>query len=144
VLIDANLLIYAADSGASHHVAANAWLRRVLNGDERVGLPWTSIGAFMRVLTNPRSTRNPISPATAWDTMTKWLAADVAWVPVASGRTAGPFGELVVRHQLTANLIPDAQLAALAIEHGQVVMSADSDFARFPEIRWVNPLLPKR
>jgi predicted nucleic acid-binding protein len=50
------------------------------------------------------------------------------------------FGELVVRHQVAAKLIPDAQLAALAIEHGQTVMSADSDFARFPEIRWINPL----
>ncbi len=72
--------------------------------------------------------------------MSDWLDADQVWIPAPTDRHAGVLGALVTAYQLRGNLIPDAQLAALAIEHGLVVCSADTDFARFREIRWDNPL----
>ena len=73
---------------------------------------------------------------------TRWVAAGPSWVPPATERTAAVLARLLVDHQITGNLVPDAQLAALAIEHGLTVCSADTDFARFDEVRWENPLNP--
>jgi toxin-antitoxin system PIN domain toxin len=112
----------------------------VLDGAERVALPWQTIGAFLRIATNPRVMARPWTAAEAWAAVTRWLSSEVTWIPPASARTAELLGELLSRHEVTANLIPDAQLAALAWEHGQTILSADSDFARFPEVRWINPL----
>ena len=72
--------------------------------------------------------------------MDEWLCSPVAWLPPASARSATILGELVDRYGLTGDAIPNAQLAAMAAEHGLTVCSADSDFARFTEVRWVNPL----
>ena len=99
-----------------------------------------SLGAFVRIITNPRSSMNPLAATQAQERVRTWLNAGPTWVPPAGERTAGIFCELVERHQVTANFVPDAMLAALAIEHGLTVMSADTDFARFPEVRWENPL----
>lgn len=140
MLLDANLLLYAVDSRSPQHRAAAEWLTDVLNGDRRVGLPWQSIGAFIRIITHPRVTAAPLTGPKAWDHVERWLAADPVWVPPASHRTAALLGRLVARHGITGNLVPDAQLAALAWEHGLMVHSADSDFARFPEVAWTNPL----
>lgn len=139
MLLDANLLIYAVDEVSPHHQAANLWLSSTLGGERRVGLPWQSIGAFVRIITHHRVTTAPLSAAEAWACVKEWLDIDVTWVPPASEHTAAILGELLDRHGVTGNLVPDAQLAALAIEHGLVVMSADTDFARFPEVRWENP-----
>ena len=141
MLVDANLLIYAVDSRSRHHLAAAAWWEEVLNGDRRVGLPWQTIGAFVRIITHPRVTARPLTAERAWGYVEDWLSAGPAWVPPATERTAAVLVELGTRLGVTANLVPDAQLAALAVEHGLVVCSADTDFARFPEVRWRNPLL---
>lgn len=109
-------------------------------GDRRVGLPWPTIGAFVRIATHPRVTRNPLGGAAAWSLVERWLAAPPTWVPPATERTAAALGKLLAGTPVTGNLVPDAQLAALAIEHGLVVMTADTDFGRFPEVRWTNPL----
>ena len=140
MIVDANILLYAVDARSPVHETASAWLTEALNGDRRVGLPWQTLGAFLRISTHPRVVEHPLTPTEASDYLTAWLSAGPAWVPPATERTASILGELVVRHRLTGNLIPDAQLTALAIEHGLEVYSADGDFARFPEIRWVNPL----
>lgn len=78
----------------------------------------------------------------AWDRISDWLAAPAAWVPVPTERHADVLGGLVRRHRLVANAIPDAHLAALAIEYGVGICSTDTDFARFDGLRWVNPLAP--
>jgi toxin-antitoxin system PIN domain toxin len=140
VLLDANLLIYAVDRRAALHGPAAGWLTEVLNGRRRVGIPWQSITAFVRIVTHPRVTTTPLSGAEAWRFVESWLDTDVAWVPPATERTARILGELVRAEPVTANLVPDAALAALAIEHGLVVMTTDTDFARFPGLRWENPL----
>jgi len=144
MLVDANLLLYAVDARSPHHEVAAAWLEDVLNGDRRVGLPWQTLGAFVRIITHPRISTNPLTAERAWGYVRDWLAAGPTWIPPATERTAAVLIELGSSMRITANLVPDAQLAALAIEHGLVVVSADSDFARFPDVRWENPLTPSR
>jgi hypothetical protein len=140
MLVDANLLLYATDSSSPDHEIASSWLTKALNGDRRVGIPWQSIGAFLRISTHPRVTRHPLTGARAWSIARHWLSADPVWIPPATERTARTFGQLSESVSITANLVPDAQLAALAIEYGLTIYSADSDFARFPGLSWVNPL----
>lgn len=140
MIVDANILLYAVDADSPHHSAAGDWLSSALNGDVRVGLPWQSIGAFQRIITHPRVTTRPLTAAQAQAHIDGWLAAEPAWVPPATERTAAILRALSLRHHVTGNLVPDAQLAALAIEFGVVLVSADSDFARFPEVTWLNPL----
>lgn len=140
MLVDANLLLYAVDRSTAQHAAAREWLAGVLNGRRRVGLPWQSIGAFLRIITHPRVTARPLTGAEAWRFVQDWLDADPCWIPPAGERTAAVYAELAAARPVTANLVPDAMLAALAIEHGLTVMTADTDFGRFPEVRWVNPL----
>lgn len=140
MLIDANLLIYAVDTTAPEHHRASDWLSEQLNGDRRVGLPWQSLIAFLRITTHPRATRQPLRSSEAWGFVRDWLTVDLVWVPVATERHADVLAGLLDRYRLAGNLVSDADLAALAIEHGLEVCSADTDFARFTEVRWRNPI----
>jgi hypothetical protein len=140
MLLDANLLLHAVHKRATQHEAAAAWLTEQLNGPRRVGLPWQSLGAFLRISTHPRAFERPLQPAVAWERVTDWLAAPAAWIPAPGADHARLLGELVVGHDARGNLLPDAMLAALALEHGLTVCSVDTDFARFTEVRWTNPL----
>jgi toxin-antitoxin system PIN domain toxin len=141
MLIDANLLLYARDDASPFHEPARSWLTDQLSGGRRVGLPWPSLLAFVRIITHPRAATQPLHPRDAWDQVEQWLAADMVWVPVPTPRHAQVLGSLITRYELRGNLVSDAHLAALAIEHGVELCSADTDFARFTEIRWVNPLI---
>jgi toxin-antitoxin system PIN domain toxin len=140
MLLDANLLLYAVHEGSPRHKAAAAWLTERLNGPRRVGLPWQSLGAFLRISTHPRAFERPLPPATAWERVTDWLAAPAAWIPEPGPGYARILGELIAAHDIRGNLVPDAQLAALAVEHGLTLCSADTDFARFTDLLWANPL----
>jgi uncharacterized protein len=143
MVVDANILLFATDQSSPFHRAAHDWLTEQLRGSRRVALPWLVLGAFLRLATNPRVWRSPLTPEQAWGQVEDWLAADATWVPEPTGRHAEVLGSLVVSYQLRANQTPDAQLAALAIEHGLTVCSADTDFARFREIEWENPVSPR-
>ncbi len=140
MLVDANLLLFAVDEASRFHDAALEWLTAQLNGPSRVGLPWLALTAFLRIVTHPRALERPLDPDDAWAYVTEWLAAATVWVPRPTERHAEVLGALVAAHQPRGNLVTDAQMAALAIEHGLTVCSADTDFARFTEIRWENPL----
>lgn len=140
MILDANVLLYAVDESSPHHETCARWLTGALNGHERVGLPWQTIGGFLRIATHPRVSARPLTAAAAQDFVDSWLEAPSSWVPPASERTAAAYAQLSRRHHIVGNLVSDAQLAALALELGVAVVSADSDFARFPEVRWVNPL----
>ncbi len=140
MLLDANLLLYAVHEGAEQHERASAWLTEQLNGPRRVGLPWQSLTAFLRIVTHPRAFQRPLSPTTAWQRITDWLAAPVGWIPEPGPEYARILGDLVARHEVRGNLVPDAALAALALEHGMTLCSADTDFARFRDLDWHNPL----
>lgn len=140
MLVDANLLLYARDSSSPEHDAAREWLEARLNGSTRVGLPWASLVAFLRVATHPRVYEQPLAAEDAWQQVADWLAAPAAWVPGPTAAHADVLGRLVRGHRVTGALVSDAHLAALAIEHGVELCSADTDFARFTELRWHNPL----
>ena len=140
MLVDANILLFAADRESPHHEPAAEWLEAGLGGVRRVGLPWESLVAFVRIATNPRAMRDPITVRTAWGQVRDWLEVPVAWVPTPTERHAEILGELLDATAVTGDLVHDAHLAALALEHGLAVCSADTDFARFPAVEWINPV----
>ena len=140
ILVDANLLIYAAHHAAPEHERARSWLDDRLNGTTRVGLPWPSLLAFVRLASNPAVARNPVTPADAWRQVKDWLACEPAWIPVPGDSHAEILGPLIANPIVTNRLVSDAHLAALAIEHGLILCSTDGDFARFPGLTWHNPL----
>jgi toxin-antitoxin system PIN domain toxin len=140
MLVDANMLLYAVDRSCPQHEVARDWIVEHLNGARRVGLPWTSLVAFVRISSHPRALRRPLQPEEAVAYVNDWLEADVAWIPEPGPGHAEILTALISKHQLRGNLITDAHLATLAIEHGLALISADSDFARFPEVTWLNPL----
>lgn len=139
-MLDANILIYAVDENSPLHRAAAAWLTSQLNGSRRVGLPWQSTAAFVRITTHPRIFPRPLTPATAYRRVAEWLATPVAWVPQPSPEYHRVLGRLIDTPGIGGSLIPDTMLAALAIEHGLTLYSTDTDFARFTDLRWANPL----
>lgn len=144
MLVDANLMIYAVDTASPFHARAADWMTRLLAGPGRVALPWSSIGAFLRITTHPRITAAPLTTAQALGCVENWLSAEPVWVPPATERTVTILGRVMTEANVTANLVPDAMLAALAIENGIVVATADTDFGRFRDVRWVNPLTERR
>ena len=140
MLVDANILLFAVDSSSPFHASAQRWLTAQLSGPRRVGLPWESLIAFVRISTHPRAVARPLDTASAWAHVHDWLAAEPAWIPLPTDRHADVLGSLLNEYRITGSLVPDAHLAALAIEHGLTVCSADTDFARFREIQWENPI----
>ena len=140
MLLDANVLVYAVDVGSPHHDDCNRWLTGALNGDQRVALPWQTIGAFVRITTHPKINTTPLTPPDAWSFVDEWLSLGVTWIPPTGSRTARILGDLLTDHHPTGNLVTDAQLAAIAIEHGIAIVSTDTDFARFARTPWINPL----
>lgn len=140
ILVDANLLIYASVPRLPEYQAAREWLDERLAGTAPVGLPWASLLAFLRLVTNPRIFAASVSMAEAWQQVDRWLACDPVWIPEPSERHAELLNKLLALPGVHANLVPDAHLAALAIEHGLTLCSNDGDFARFPDLRWLNPI----
>jgi uncharacterized protein len=140
ILIDANLLVYAHVVSFAQHQRAREWLDAQLSGSAPVGLPWASLLAFLRLVTNARVFERPEPIGDAWRQVLAWLDCETAWIPQPTERHAELLGELLAIAGVQANLVPDAHLAALAMEHGLMLCSADSDFARFPSLRWLNPL----
>jgi uncharacterized protein len=140
ILVDANLLVYAHVRDVPQHEAARIWLDQQLAGPAAVGLPWASLLAFLRVVSNPRIFPRPEPIADAWRQVRDWLACAPAWTPQPTDRHAEILGRFVSVPGVRGNLVPDAHLAALAVEHGVTLCSTDGDFARFPGLRWLNPL----
>lgn len=139
-LVDANLLVYAHVRDFPQHEQARDWLDQQLNGTVRVGLPWPSLLAYLRIVTNPRIFARPEPMADAWAQLSAWLGNENVWVPEPTDRHARLLGELLLGGGVQGNLVPDADLAALALEHGLTLCSTDGDFGRFTGLRWQNPL----
>ena len=138
ILVDANLLIYASAPETAKHAAAKDWLDERLNDSSRVGLPWPSLLAFMRIVSNPRLFEGA-SLSHARAQVRAWLELPNTWVPAPTEEHARILEELL-DNERSHRLVPDAHLAALALEHGLVLCSSDGDFARFGALRWENPL----
>ena len=140
-LVDANILVYSTDQDSEYHAAARDWLdERTAGAPRSVGLPWPSLLAFFRLVTNPRIYSPPATAADAWQRIEDWLSRSAAWIPVPGPRHQQMLSGIVRECRPTGNLVPDAHLAALALEHGLTVVSTDTDFAKFPGITWLNPV----
>jgi toxin-antitoxin system PIN domain toxin len=140
ILIDANLLVYAHVGSLRQHERARAWLDAQLNGHSPVALPWSSLLAFRRIVTNPRTLQKPETMTNAWQQVEQWLDCEPTWIPEPTEMHRELLSSLLASSGMQANLVPDAQLASLAIEHGLILCSTDGDFARFRNLRWQNPL----
>jgi toxin-antitoxin system PIN domain toxin len=137
---DANLLIYAVDEGSPHHQRAKGWLDGELSGGETVAFTWPVLLAVLRLTTNPRVFDHPLSAAEAFDVVEAWLGRPTVTVIGPGERHAALLRELVQLSGTAGNLTSDAHLAAITIEHGAQLCSADRDFARWSGLRWTNPL----
>jgi len=140
ILVDANILLYAEDSLQSRHQQARAWWDGQLSGSGVVCLCWTVLSAFIRIGTNPRVFEHPLSLEQALARVQSWLDQPCTRVVRPTERHWTVFKQVLTDGQAVANLVTDAHLAALAIEHGCVLASTDSDFARYPKLKWRNPL----
>ncbi len=140
ILLDANLLVYARVSSLPQHAAAREWLDTRLSEGQRVALPWASLLTFVRLVSSRRIFERPERVTDAWGQVERWLAAETTWVPVPTERHAGLLARLLGDVGERSELVPDAHLAALALEHGLELCSTDGDFARFAGLRWSNPL----
>jgi uncharacterized protein len=140
ILLDANLLVYAQVASMPQHQAVISWLDQKLNGTAIVALPWQSLLSFARLVTNPRLFERPLSVAKAWEQIESWLNCPVVRIPNPGDRYREILARLMASSVDRSSLIPDAQLAALAIENGFILCSSDRDFARFSGLRWENPL----
>jgi toxin-antitoxin system PIN domain toxin len=139
-LPDANLLLYSLDEASPQHAQARPWLEDLLSGTERVGFAWSVLLAFLRLSTRPQVFANPLLPADAFDVVDGWLAQPSALLLQPTERHLAILRGLIEPIGTAGNLTSDAHLAALAIEYGGEVCSADTDFSRFRGLRWINPL----
>lgn len=139
-IIDANILLYAYDENAQQHDRTGKWLNALLASDEQIGLPWITLWAFVRLSTNTRILSAPMGSQEAFSIVREWLAQPAVVVPRPGPRHAAILERLVVGTGARAGMVTDAALAALSIEHGATLASADYDFRRFPDLKWVNPL----
>jgi hypothetical protein len=139
-LVDANLLLYAVDAESPRHRAARAWLEARLSGSETIALSWSVLLAFLRLCTSPRVFVRPLAGDRAFDVVEAWLRQPCVTVIHPGERHATALRRLLAPLGMAGNLVADAHLAALAIEHGAELCSCDTDFGRFAGLRWVDPL----
>jgi toxin-antitoxin system PIN domain toxin len=145
IVPDVNLLLHSYNTGSASHLAARSWWESTLSDTRPVGLTWVSILGFVRIATNRSIFERPLRPAQATAEVRGWLSAPNVQILVP-GEAHGDILIGLLDHLGTAgNLTTDAHLAALAIEYHAEVASTDTDFARFPKVRWFNPIArPKR
>lgn len=137
---DTNLLLYAVDASSPQHARASHWLDGVMSGAEPVGLSWTVLLGFVRISTNGRILERPLTIEEATDVVDLWLRQPVTSIVEPGERHWAILQELLRGAGRGGNLTTDAHLAALCIERGATLASADADFTRFNGLRFVNPL----
>lgn len=139
-LVDANILLYAENSLSSHHEACRTWWDGQLSGSEPVALCWPVLTAFIRIGTNPRLHKRPLTLKEATGRVQSWLDQPCVRILTPTSLHWTIFQRLLQSGNATANLVSDAQLAALAVEHNCTLASTDTDFARFRGLKWRNPV----
>jgi toxin-antitoxin system PIN domain toxin len=144
MLVDANILLYAEDQLSPQHELAKEWWDEQLSGSYPVCLCWTVISAFIRIASNSRVFENPLSAKEATARVQGWFEQPCVRLIQTTGRHWEIFQQMLNDGQALGNLVTDAHLAALAIQHGCELISTDADFARFPRVKWRNPLKSKR
>lgn len=140
IVPDSNLLIYAVNTDSRFHDRSRDWWTAALNGEESVGLSWLTLLAFLRVSTHPQLFPRPLAVDQALSAIEGWLGSPVVRLLHPTERHPQVMRSLLHHGGASGDLVNDAHIAALALEFGGVVYSADADFGRFDIVRWVNPL----
>src|SRR4051794_21388605 len=140
ILVDANLLLYAYHPASAKHEASRRWLEQTLSSHSVVHLAWTTVWAFLRIVTNPQVFEQPLTIVEAERTVSSWLDLPNVGLLEPGDRYWPLLRELLIDGQVTGPLVMDAALAALALEHGATLYTTDRDFARFPGLKWIDPL----
>lgn len=130
-IVDVNVLLYAKFDFFPQHVAAFRWMEENLRHSEPIGFPWETICGFLRISTNPRALSLPLSTDEAWAQIKAWLGAPASVVVVPTTRHLQVLDRLLSIPEMNSRLVPDAQLAALALEHQAVFVTFDADFRKF-------------
>lgn len=138
-LVDANVLLYAVNTDARHHERSRRWLDGALSGEDTVAFAWIALLAFVRLTTKPGLFPSPLTVGEAMDRVEAWLGAAPSVIVEPTPDHARVVRSLLLQLGTGGNLTNDAHLAALAIEHRCGIVSFDSDFARFPGLRWQPP-----
>jgi len=140
IVVDANLLLYASDTSSVHHQASRRWLEATFSATEPVGLPWAALLAFLRVGTNRRIRKDAFTVEEATALVAGWLNRPMVTLVNPGERHWQILRDMMTKGQARGPLVTDAHLAALAIEHGAALATTDRDFARFPGLKFFNPL----
>ena len=140
ILVDANLLLYAYHPKAEQHEPSRAWLEASLSGSHLVRFAWLTLWAFLRISTNPRVFERPLSVSEAAAAVSSWLAQPTVGILEPGERHWEILQTLMKEGQTAGPSIMDAVIAALALEHGAMLHTTDRDFARFPGLKWTNPI----
>lgn len=140
ILVDTNILLYAEDSLSEHHRSARIWWDAQLSASDPLALCWPVVTAFIRIGTNPRLHKRPLTLKEAVERVQSWLDQPCVRLVQATDQHWQLFQQMLRVGNATANLVTDAHLAALAVEHNCVLYSTDTDFARFRGLKWKNPL----
>lgn len=140
IIPDVNLLVYAHNSAAPLHAASRRWWEDLINREQPIGLPWVVALGFLRLVTHPSVLSEPLSPLDALAHVREWLAQSSVGILEPGPGHLTIVETLFVATGVAASLTTDTHLAALAIEHQAELHSNDTDFGRFPGLRWKNPL----
>lgn len=138
-LVDANVLLYAVNADAAHHERSRRWLDDALSGADTVAFAWIALLAFVRLSTNAGLFPSPLAVDAAMDRVDAWLSVAPSVVLEPTVDHAQVVRRLLAGVGVGGNLVNDAHLAALAIEHRCGVVSFDNDFSRFPGVSWSLP-----
>ncbi len=140
ILVDANLLLYAEDSLSEHHHAARSWWDAQLSGAEPICLSWPVLTAFIRIGTNVRLHRRPLTLGEAVERVQSWFDQPCVRI-IHPGEQHWAIFQVMLRDgKAIGSLVSDAHLAAMAVEHNCILQSTDVDFARFKGLKWNNPI----
>jgi|SRR5687768_583297 toxin-antitoxin system PIN domain toxin len=139
-IVDLNVLLYAVNSDAPQHDLVRGWLEKAVNDEDTIGLPWVVLLGFLRLATNPRVFPRPLAPDVAAAKLDTWLALENVGMVREKDDHWETLKPLLAGTGTAGNLTTDAHLAALALSHDAVLVSCDTDFARFRGLRWENPL----
>ena len=139
ILVDANILLYAEDALHPQNRQARAWWDEKLSGSQAICLCWTVLSAYIRISTNPRVFHHPMSLEQAVSRVQSWLDQPCTRIIRPTSRHWIVLQQMLTGGQAMGNLVTDAHLAALAVEHGCELVSTDMDFSRFPGLKWHHP-----
>ena len=137
---DLNILVYAYNASAPKHALAAKWWEDQINGGATIGICWPVLQGFVRLLSGRQIVAEPYSSEELFGFIDGWLAWPSVRLLGTSDQTYSHFRKLVREHGISGAMTTDALIAAFALEHGAVLISNDTDFLRFREIRVLDPL----